>query len=74
VGGQSGDVALNAHEKEALIALVTELIEANQPKAVLAVLQRIAERMTMRAIRYDRRADAAGWMKLVDALETVNRA
>ena len=64
---------LTATEKAALVLLVTELIEANQPKTVLSVLQRIAERMTMRAIRHDRREEADGWMRLVDALEAVSR-
>jgi hypothetical protein len=63
---------LNAHEKDALRFQIVELVEADEPEAVVATLKRIAEKMTMRAIRQDDRDAAKRWDALAQALAAVS--
>jgi hypothetical protein len=75
VGGEGGNLAglvLNAHEKDALRFQIVELVEADEPEAVVATLKRIAEKMTMRAIRQDDRDAARRWDALAQALAAVS--
>jgi hypothetical protein len=64
-------LAVNAHEKDALRFQIVELVEADEPEAVVATLLRIAERMTMRAIRQDDRDEARRWNALAERLSRV---
>jgi hypothetical protein len=68
VGGEGRDVALNAHEKDALRFQIVELVEADEPEAVVATLKRIAEKMTMRAMRQGDRDTAKRWDALAERL------
>jgi hypothetical protein len=61
-------MALNAHEKDALRFQIVELVEANEPEAVVATLKRIAEKMTMRAMRQGDRDAAKRWDALAEKL------
>jgi hypothetical protein len=65
---------LRPNEKSALELLVVELIEADEPEAVLAVMTRIAERMAFRAMRADARDEALRWQQMVDALAFKERS
>jgi hypothetical protein len=71
VGREGRDVALNAHEKDALRFQIVELVEADEPEAVVATLKRIAERMAMRAMRQDDRDGARRWDALAERLSRV---
>jgi len=71
VGRQSSNVALNAHEKDALRFQIVELVEADEPEAVVATLKRIAEQMTMRAMRQGDRDEAKRWDALAERLSRV---
>jgi hypothetical protein len=62
---------LNAHEKDALRFQIVELVEADEPEAVVATLKRIAEKMTMRAILQDDRDAAQRWDTLAERLSRV---
>jgi hypothetical protein len=61
-------VALNAHEKDALRFQIVELVEADEPEAAVATLKRIAEKMTMRAMRQGDRDAAKRWDALAEKL------
>jgi hypothetical protein len=71
VGRQSSNVALNPHEKDALRFQIVELVEADEPEAVVATLKRIAEQMTMRAMRHGDRDEAKRWDALAERLSRV---
>ncbi|HJZ16451.1 MAG TPA: hypothetical protein VJ251_13475 [Stellaceae bacterium] len=47
------------------------MVEADEPEAVVATLKRIAEKMTMRAIRQDDRDAAQRWDTLAERLSRV---
>jgi hypothetical protein len=59
---------LKPNEKRALEFQLSELLDANEPMAMLATLKRIAERMALRAVKADDREDAAKWQALVDLI------
>ena len=74
MGGEGCDLAglvLNAHEKDALRFQIVELVEADEPEAVIATLKRIAEQMTMRAMRQGDRDEAKRWDALAERLSRV---
>ena len=64
-------MALNPHEKDALRFQIVELVEADEPEAVVATLKRIAEQMTMRAMRQGDRDEAKRWDALAERLSRV---
>jgi hypothetical protein len=59
---------LTAQEKAALSFLVSELVEADEPMAMLAVVQRIAERMAFRGAKAQNFEIATRWQELADTL------
>jgi hypothetical protein len=67
VGGEGFD-RLTQQEKDALQFLLMELIHADEPMAMLAVLKRIAERMAFRAVKAKDVKAATDWQELVDAI------
>lgn len=67
---EGGDLAvMTPQEKAALQFQVTELVEADEPGAMLATMKRIAERMAFRAAQSEKREVAARWQELVDTLD-----
>jgi hypothetical protein len=65
---KSRDVALKAQEKAALQFQLSELLDANEPMAMLATLRRVAERMAFRAAKLNDLEAAAKWQALVDLI------
>jgi hypothetical protein len=59
---------LTQHERAGLQNLLIELLEAEEPMAMRAVLLRIAQRMAFRAAGKSEREKARKWQELVDAL------
>jgi hypothetical protein len=68
--------ALKAHEKQALIFQLQHLFEHNETNAILATLQRIAERKAFACTRNGRRdyETALQWQELADALAIATQA
>jgi hypothetical protein len=63
---------LKTHEKDALAFQMATLLEYDEPSALLATLQRLAERKAFSATRGQVSFDAAlRWQALADALASV---
>jgi hypothetical protein len=66
------DIALKPQERTALIEVLVALVEANEPSAVLASLQRIAERRAFGAtVGRIERDEASRWTRLSEVLGEV---
>jgi hypothetical protein len=61
-------LTLDVHERLALQFLVTELLDADEPEAVLAVLRHIAGRMAHRALKRQDVEACERWSKMETAL------
>jgi hypothetical protein len=66
-------VGLSANEKAALHVLIAELIEADESDVLLAVLARIADKMSFRSIRTSKYDDVERWLKLGEAITSVQK-
>lgn len=58
-------------QKTALEFLISQLIDADEPEAMLSTMQRIAERMAFRSTRFAHRDECERWERLAAALNTV---
>lgn len=59
------------NQKEALNYLIRELIEADEPEALLATLLRVAQRMSYHSIRQATPDECMRWERLADAIKRV---
>jgi hypothetical protein len=66
-------MSLNAHEKDALTFQLGALLEYDEPSAILATLQRIAERKAFSATRAIDHDAAQRWQALANALASVRQ-
>jgi hypothetical protein len=65
---------LSEQEKIGLTQQLAMLLEGNEPEAILATLQRVAERMAHRVTRADiTELEALRWQSLADACVSVQR-
>jgi hypothetical protein len=65
---------LTEQEKNGLTQQLAMLLEADEPEAILATLQRVAERMAHRVTRAAiSDLEALRWQSLADACEAVQR-
>jgi hypothetical protein len=60
---------LKVDEKRAIEFLLSELVNADEPMAMLATLQRVAERMAFRAAKLNDHEYATKWQALVDVIK-----
>ena len=67
-------MALSAQQNGALVFQLERLLEADEPAAFLATLQRTAERKAYAAARAADRAAAAHWQGLANACASVAQA
>jgi hypothetical protein len=66
---------LKAHEKDALMFQLSQLLEHDEPSAFLATLQRMAERKAFGSTRGQvDYAAALSWQELADALAIARQA
>jgi hypothetical protein len=64
---------LNPHEKDALTFQLATLLNYDEPSAMLATLQRIAERKAFAGAKRRDYDAALSWQELVDALDAVRQ-
>jgi hypothetical protein len=64
---------LKSHEKDALNFQLATLLEHDEPSAILATLQRVAERKAYASTRAEHYDAALSWQELADALASVRQ-
>lgn len=64
---------MKPQEKASLQFQLGELIDGNEPEAVIATLRRVAERMCQRSMKEKKKEDADRWIRLLNALVVTQR-